>query len=763
MADLNLTQAGVKITMTETVNRYRLYCLLDGQTKKDIDKTTLRKLNRIKTELKNNNQLTVSYDLAEHSKAHGLGRLGTPFSCGQLSREFRSALLPTHFDIDMINAMPTLLRHICRQYGWPCPNLDRYVDNRDDVLTEIIGALEINRDASKHTVLILMFLGPLPFNADRVPFLSDFLQEMHAIAIKIADANPVAHTVAQLKKEKLDLLKSSKCKVLASCMSIVIGTLERTECFKAQAIVEQSGRKVEVYMQDGFMVAPRHDNDRELPQALIDQLSDNSGIVKFALKPVVQTLDFPEETDKPIDVVPSYSLDDLRTSGIHYTYRVVKTVFERTHFKTMKPIAYVRHEDGETDMTNKERFKDAYNNLYFWHAPKGIVQKTKFIEKWLDDEHMRTYQRCEFLPPPLDCPANVFNTYGGLAIASVDVKSSGNVEPFLHHIKEVVCSGNQAQADFFVKWLAYVVQFPGKPNGLMPGIVGGEGDGKNSVGVIVKLILGARHYNETSDPVCDLFGSFTPMRENSLFIVLDEVKRIDMKSVWNKVKAMVTSSTYQHKRKYIDATTQKNTTHYLILANEDFPVNAGRRIWVVRSSPIYAGDMAYFKKLYAYYDEPANQKAIYEHLCGIDVSNVNWIRDRPHSAAYDAIQSLSIDPIYKYLGHLWAQYAPTRLTLIVKSREELTDEYFKFVTKKLRFKEISLGNKRTLFNTTISNVMVRNGDAMQFVKNYEGGKNRFVFDKDKLRDMLVRMCVFDEEYVQDVSNGYVIADEEEAT
>lgn len=73
-----------------------------------------------------------SYDF---SKDMGInGRLFNNGIQGTM-REFRGFLMgDTTTDLDMANAHPNILRYLCKKHSIPCPSLEYYVNNRDEVL-----------------------------------------------------------------------------------------------------------------------------------------------------------------------------------------------------------------------------------------------------------------------------------------------------------------------------------------------------------------------------------------------------------------------------------------------------------------------------------------------------------------------------------------------------------------------------------------------------------------------------------------------------
>ncbi|KAG5176693.1 hypothetical protein JKP88DRAFT_249335 [Tribonema minus] len=56
-------------------------------------------------------------------------------------------------DLDMENAHMHIIQYLCREYGITCPQLDYYIEHRDEILARIMDANELDRDACKTVVL----------------------------------------------------------------------------------------------------------------------------------------------------------------------------------------------------------------------------------------------------------------------------------------------------------------------------------------------------------------------------------------------------------------------------------------------------------------------------------------------------------------------------------------------------------------------------------------------------------------------------------
>ena len=104
------------------------------------------------------------------------------------------------------------------------------------------------------------------------------------------------------------------------------------------------------------------------------------------------------------------------------SYAQMKQDFERTHFKVIIPSGFVLHdENGFQRKSRKELFHMYKDKYYSERDSKGIEKTLPFLKRWVKDEDMRTYKRCQYYPPyvcpwdslPQTCPHDVYNLYRG--------------------------------------------------------------------------------------------------------------------------------------------------------------------------------------------------------------------------------------------------------------------------------------------------------------------------------------------------------------
>lgn len=105
-----------------------------------------------KLQIDNNYNLQREY---KYSNDNEKGRLFVKdIGIQRLWNKFRGILCHgINYDFDMKNAHPTLLSYICKQNKISCIELDSYINNRDNYLSDLMKSLKINRDEAKKIIL----------------------------------------------------------------------------------------------------------------------------------------------------------------------------------------------------------------------------------------------------------------------------------------------------------------------------------------------------------------------------------------------------------------------------------------------------------------------------------------------------------------------------------------------------------------------------------------------------------------------------------
>lgn len=204
-----------------------------------------------------------------------------------------------------------------------------------------------------------------------------------------------------------------------------------------------------------------------------------------------------------------------------------------------------------------------------------------------------------------------------------------------------------------IKWLAQLFQRPGELVGTAPVIRGEQGAGKNLFfDKLLCYMMGNNYYFQTPTPSLHLFSRFANGRFNKFLVVIDETNGKESCANSELMKNAITSETINYEKKGVDTITTKNFNRFVCLTNNNNPVKveAGdRRYWLVDASSEKFGDKEYFEEFVNYATNESNLKAVYEYLMGIDISNVNWITDRPRNEEYERLQATFVDNVAQYL------------------------------------------------------------------------------------------------------------------
>ena len=181
-------------------------------------------------------------------------RGGSTPSLQGLKRDVRKALAHDQYtDVDMVNAHPVILSQLFLKLGLACPALERYVDEREAVLTET----GLGRDEAKQAFITLMYGGE---RKDPTPFMAEFREEFltNATVILASEAYARYRTLAEAKKP---------ANVLGCGISFVAQDLERQLVCCAIQTLQSKGYEVGTIIHDGFLVRSLMVKDQDLRDA----------------------------------------------------------------------------------------------------------------------------------------------------------------------------------------------------------------------------------------------------------------------------------------------------------------------------------------------------------------------------------------------------------------------------------------------------------------------------------------------------------------
>ena len=372
-----------------------------------------------------------------------------------------------------------------------------------------------------------------------------------------------------------------------------------------------------------------------------DIYSPNKVLTLKGFKPGIKT-EFMEQFVQAQEDDTLVWLYDMHTDDDN-EYQEAKTEFEKTHFKIKCPVGFVRQRTSDLQLLSRKELFDLYENFF--------VGTEQFVKLWLKDPTIRTYERFDFLPPPLKCPDGVLNTWSGFAAEGMNESYKGKPNMFVDHVRKLFGKNSQ----YVLKWLANIIQNPGYHTTVALVVVGGQGTGKTTTfELFMKKILGSKYFGQTNNPENDLFSRFGFLKDSKILVVVDDFNVGTIKMNADPFKSYITGETIPFESKGKMSIELLNCANFVLTTNKHDPVKLDaddRRYAVLEVSDRLKGNHAYFSKLYRYLDNSENIRAIYDLLSEIDISKTNFQAERPMTELYQEIKSMSIDKELLFLHH----------------------------------------------------------------------------------------------------------------
>ena len=217
-----------------------------------------------KTNLKTKGITKRIYSYSQTTPA-GLG--GRLFSGGSLQgiwNVYRGLLMrDIGTDIDMKNCHPVLLRYICHKHEILCPQLEYYINHRDDCLAEFPS-----KSIGKNAYLVATNNDKILRGTGLPKHLKLYDKEMKEIQkqlIELSDYKTLQETVPEYKLT----VNYNGCVI-----NRILCFYENTVLQHALHVINTKGIEVAIFMFDGLMVYGNYHNDESLLKEITDYVAE---------------------------------------------------------------------------------------------------------------------------------------------------------------------------------------------------------------------------------------------------------------------------------------------------------------------------------------------------------------------------------------------------------------------------------------------------------------------------------------------------------
>lgn len=594
----------------------------------------------------------TTYKFSKNLKTYG--RLfANSSSLQNLPREIRNALAEgLYYDIDISNCHPNLLSQYCKIKGIYCEYLNKYVNDRNTILETISKETHIPRDQLKQSFLTILNGGnpDIPLNS-HTDFINDFKDEINKIHKNLICLNKEEYKKVKLRKEH---------NINGSVMNVILCKLEHNILMNSVLFLRKLGFNIDVLVFDGFMV--RKEPNKDLNDNVLKDLSEHiKKITGYDLQFIEKTFNNEIDLSKYVEPIME-KISDV-------SYYKDKEEFEKTHLKIIHPPIFITvGKDGNLEYQTEEKLKQSYKHLKSTYMVNEKVESIRFIDKWIDDEHIRVYDKMVFEPPPVKVDMECYNTWRNFKIEEVELPSNFNIETneYILMYKDFIKNlfdGNEEFINYYDAWCANIIQYPAYRSSICLVLYSlFEGVGKNMSTRTLELCIGENYTFYVSDATNQLFGKHSSVELNRLLIVLNEVKGKDTYSNSDLFKTRITDTKREIEMKGKDTIQIKNYCSYILNTNNLKSVNAGdkdRRFCVIPCVNKKINDKKYFDNYERTINcNPEAIRCIYEYLKTFDIEKIvpNRIfaddKVRPKSEIYKDLQECNREKEWDFIEDL---------------------------------------------------------------------------------------------------------------
>jgi hypothetical protein len=577
---------------TLTFKQFKEYCSCKNEEERKVQYKNLKKF--CETIIRTRGEIKRIYSYSLQTSLEMGGRLFSGNSIQSIKGVFRGFLMTHTTDIDMKNAHPVILSYICRLHDIKCPNLDYYIQNREQILSEFGETGKVAFLKSVNDDKLNKKIGN--------KFFKDFDKEMKEIQKYIVTLEEYKNIVSTTNSEKYNFNGSVMNKILCMYENKIL-----QECI---SVINSQNIEICALMFDGLMVYGNFYENEELLNMITARVNE-----KFDRLDMKWSYKHHDTTIDP-DNIPDFEVkeEDL----IEQAFRKEAYEFEKTHAKIINREMFVKEENNIITCMTRKHFMTAYEHLVFEYEVSKVKVQGNFIAKWMkNNPTMRCYDDIGIYPNRTICPLNIFNMWKPFDMELVEEYENkpDELAIILNHIK-ILCGNDEVVTDYFIKWIAQMIQYP-EVKSICPTLISKEGSGKGTLLLLIEKMIGFNKYFETTNPMRDIWGDFNGRMANTFLINLNEMSKKDTLECQGRIKGLITDGKLTINNKGMNQYQIQSYHRFIVTTNNEDPITTksdDRRNLIIRTSDELKGNDEYFKKMNEIINDINVVKTFYEYL-----------------------------------------------------------------------------------------------------------------------------------------------------
>lgn len=645
LKDLTVTEYIDKDLLNDVINYAPLQTVSYG--KYENEKHFLLKVQKALTK---KNEMKITYTrYGEYGRVYAKEGI----SLGQVRRELRHTLADGNYiDIDMKNAHPTILKQVCEHNKIKCNYLSEYVNKRDEILKSTMEFYNCSRDIAKRLFISLLYLGSFKTwvtsncieNEEETDFIKNYSKELSLIANRIIKEN--FNFYQEMVDEEKHNPKSTVLSLYLQQIECII--LETMYSHLLEKKVLGTPKKINVVLCfDGLMI--KKDNISNIKELLIElenKIKTKIGYdIKLEVKEFDEKLDMEQlKKDKQIlkqTLNKNYEFKNTNYFNAAYCneledYELMRKYFGLFFCKVIYPEPLFIH----------CTYINGIKNINYLSEEKLIAtcKEAKIHKEWLKDDQKKIYGRLEFEPINSSEVTNnnpeYYNTFTGYNPQIKTEITNDNIIDSWKKIVFALCEENEENYNYYIKWLADIIQNPSNKKGTCIVLRSNEGCGKGAhLDAFAKVITHSMYFS--SSDVDDFFGKFGVAYNNTLLANYNEAKNCH--NFIDKIKAYITEGFVTLEKKGVDKIVIKNCTRLIITTNNNSTIEiseSNRRFVIFQGTDKYKkkkdGDenTIFWKKFLEIKETPEFVACLYKYLNSIDLSDWDFNKF-PRTRSYE--------------------------------------------------------------------------------------------------------------------------------
>jgi hypothetical protein len=669
---------------------------ISNYSQKIASQSYLNEKEQLKAYLQSYNKKLGGFQVKYNKAKHKWGRVFPSKALGLtcFAKKTRNTLIKDLFyDFDLSNAQPQILRNICKANEINHDIIEKYCNERELIMADIVTASQglVDREQVKSLIIRLSFYGGFmnwlqELNVDfpEPIVVRNYRTQVQEIASKLAISNQELYkTMERCKKDKggTNFMGSFLSTYLQEYELRLVEFVLKKICSETQICsTDIANVFAAVYEYDGLKILKERVDAFGGPDTLLafmNQANLEFGFdIKWELKPITKfyNIEFiappkapktakqqkeelrvqQTELNERLKVEETQILNE-RKDKTYSAYLAMKKTFELTHCKIINKASFMQNDDKKFFMRTKKQMIDAYEHLvyYSFTNEQGEVVNLHFIGEWFKDPNIKTYIDVGVYPNNNKCPKNFLNMW--IPFEMEKNRFEGPIQEnaldfILNHLK-ILCDRVEVIYLYFILWIAQMIQHP-EFKSTCPILIGKQGGGKGTFMELMKKLLGNEKVLITAQPDKHVWGNFNTLMANAFLVGLDEMTKSMTTTAVEFIKNLITDPQININDKGHSAYMIESYHHFMMMTNKDdggiCTEKGDRRKLMIRISDELVGNLDYFDKFYAYLDDPVTMRIVYDYFK--TMADVPQILPPPPGSEYqDNLKELSESPYTRWL------------------------------------------------------------------------------------------------------------------